>query len=60
MNEEKKKANWAGFIETDVVNFFTLHELEKITIEDGRGNKAKLVRQKDDGIKVEYTSTSVL
>lgn len=60
MSEENKKVNWAGFIESDVVNFFTLHDLEKTTIEDGRGNKAKLTKQKDGGIKVEYTSTSVL
>jgi hypothetical protein len=57
---EKKKINWAGFIESDVVNFFTQNDLDKITIEDGNGNKAKLSRQKNDGIKVEYTSTSVL
>jgi len=60
MSEENKKVSWAGFIESDVVNFCTLHDLEKATIEDGRGNKAKLTKQKDGGIKVEYTSTSVL
>ena len=60
MNEENKKVNWAAFIEADVINFFTLHELEKITIENGKGSKAKLVKQKDNSIKVEYTSTTVL
>jgi hypothetical protein len=60
MTEENKKFNWAGFIESQLVNFFTLHELEKAIIEDGRGNKAKLSKQKDGGIKVEYTSTAVL
>ena len=60
MTEENKKQNWAGFVETTAVNFFVECKLEKMSFEDGTGNKAKLVRQKDDTIKVEYTSTSVL
>lgn len=56
----EKKQNWAGFVETTVVNFFVECKLEKLNIEDGRGNKAKLIRQKDDTIKVEYTSTTTL
>ncbi len=59
-NDTERKQNWAGFVETTVVNFFIDCKLEKINIEDGRGNKAKLVRQKDDTIKVEYTSTTTL
>lgn len=58
--DNEKKVNWAGFIESDVVNFFQLHELEKITLEDGRGNKAKLAKQRDSSIKVEYTSTTTI
>ena len=57
MSEENKKMSWAGFIETTVVNFFTESELEKLSMEDGNGNKAKLSRQKDNTIKIEYTST---
>lgn len=60
MSENNKKKSWAGFVESDVVNFFQLHELEKISLEDGRGNKAKLAKQKDGQIKVEYTSTTTL
>ncbi|MCX7749889.1 MAG: hypothetical protein N2645_23820 [Clostridia bacterium] len=60
MEEQNKKLNWAGFIETTVVNFFTENELEKLVVEDGRGNKAKLSRQKDNTIKVEYTSTTLI
>ncbi|TYQ14860.1 UNVERIFIED_CONTAM: hypothetical protein Cloal_1248 [Acetivibrio alkalicellulosi] len=56
----EKKLNWAGFVETTVVNFFVECQLEKLSIEDGKGNKAKMVRQKDDTIKVEYTSTTTL
>ena len=33
------------------------HKIEKLSIEDGKGNKAKLARTKDNGIKIEYSST---
>jgi hypothetical protein len=56
----EKRMNWAGFVETTAVNFLVECKLEKITMEDGQGNKAKLVRQKNDTIKVEYTSTTTL
>lgn len=60
---EKRKASpqkWAGFVESSVVNFFDEHKIEKLSIEDGNGNKAKLVRTKDNGIKVEYSSTVLM
>jgi hypothetical protein len=60
MDEENKKLNWAGFVETTVVNFFQANNIEKLAIEDGLGNKAKLYRQKDNVIKAEYTSTTTL
>ena len=66
MNEdfsEKKKISpqqWAGFVESNVVNFFDKHKIEKLSIEDGNGNKAKLARTKDNGIKVEYSSTVLM
>lgn len=59
-NINEKKQNWAAFVESTVVNFFIDCKLEKLNLEDGRGNKAKLVHQKDDSIKVEYTSTTTL
>lgn len=58
--ESNKRLNWAGFVETTAVNFFVECKLEKLSIEDGKGNKAKLSRQKDDTIKVEYTSITLL
>ena len=48
MEEQKQKISWAGFVETAIVNFFQEHELEKLSLEDGKGNKAKLSRQKHD------------
>ena len=55
-----RKKMWAAFVESDVVNFFNQYEIEKMTIDDGRGNKAKLARTKDNEIKVEYTSSVTL
>ena len=60
---EKKKISlqqWAGFVESNVVNFFDEHKIEKLSIEDGNGNKAKLARTKDNGIKIEYSSTILM
>lgn len=51
---------WAAFAESDAANFFTGYKLEKMTIEDGNGNKAKFSRTKDGGIKVDYTSSVLL
>ncbi len=61
--ENKKKVSpqkWAGFVESTVVNFFDEHNVEKLSIEDGNGNKAKLARTKDNGIKIEYSSTVLM
>jgi hypothetical protein len=60
IDTSEKRRNWAGFVETTAVNFLVECKLEKITLEDGLGNKAKLARQKNDSIKVEYTSTTLL
>ena len=46
--------------ETEAVTFFERFDLEKLTLEDGLGNKAKLQRTKNNGIKIEYTSSVVL
>ncbi len=60
--KEKKVSpqKWAGFVESAVVNFFDEHKIEKLAVEDGNGNKAKLVRTKDNGIKIEYSSTVLM
>lgn len=51
---------WAGFVESTIVNFFDQYKIEKLSIEDGNGNKAKLSRTKDNGIKIEYRSTVMM
>lgn len=54
---EEQNITWDAFVEGDAVNFFTLNNIEKMTIDDGNGNKAKLSRLKDCGIKIETSST---
>ena len=54
----KKKSSpqeWANFVESTVVNFWNDNRIEKLSLEDGNGNKAKLSRTKD-GVKIEYSS----
>lgn len=58
--ENNNRAKWAQFVETQAVDFFSNAKLEKMTLEDGNGNKAKLAKTKDCGIKLEYTSTTML
>ena len=65
MMEGKQKTqhdrrSWVGFVESDVVTFMTQYDLEKMTIDDGQGNKAKLTRRKDNSVFVECTSSNVL
>ena len=56
----RDRKNWVSFVESDVVNFLMLNEIEKMTIDDGSGNKAKLTRRKDGSVFVECTSSNVL
>lgn len=58
--EGTKRKNWAGFVENEVVTFFEKFEMERLIVEDGSGNKAKLQRTKANSIKIEYTSSVVL
>lgn len=51
---------WVGFVEGTVVNFMLEHDIEKITLDDGAGNKAKLSKLKDSSVKVECTSSNIL
>ena len=57
---KRDRKNWVSFVESDAVNFLCLNEIEKMTIDDGQGNKAKLTRRKDGSVYVECTSSNVL
>ena len=54
------RLKWPAFVESAVVDFFMGHKLERMSVEDGNGNKAKLSLTKDNEIKVEYSSTTIL
>ncbi|MED9958607.1 MAG: hypothetical protein UFE80_05370 [Christensenellales bacterium] len=56
----EKRRGWVGFVEGDAVNFMNQYQIEKMTLDDGAGNKAKLTRLKDNAIKVECTSSNIL
>lgn len=58
--KKPRTGNWAGFVESEVLNFFNRNQFEKMTLEDGNGNKAKLARQKDDNVKIETSSTTIV
>lgn len=57
---KRDRKNWVAFVESDVVNFLCYNDIEKMTMDDGQGNKAKLTRRKDGSVYVECTSSSVL
>jgi hypothetical protein len=59
-SEKTQRLKWAEFVESTVLDFFGEFKLEKMAVEDGNGNKAKLSRTKDNGIKVEHSSTTIL
>ena len=59
-NENGVKIHWATFIESEAADFFNRYELEKMSLEDGDGNKARLTRQKDFSIKVEYSTVTII
>ena len=59
-HEKRDRKNWVAFVESDAVNFLQLSDLEKMTLDDGEGNKAKLMRRKDGSVYVECTSSNVL
>lgn len=58
--QQRSRTGWVGFVESDVVNFMQLHKLEKMTIDDGAGNKARLALTKDGQIRVDCTSSNLL
>ena len=59
-SRSRPSAKLGGLRRNEAVTFFEKFDLEKLTLEDGLGNKAKLQRTKNNGIKIEYTSSVVL
>lgn len=59
-NEEDRGLTWDAFVQGPAVQFFNANRMEKMTLDDGNGNKAKLTRLKDCGIRIESSSTTTL
>ena len=55
-----KPSGWSAFAEGPAADFFTGYKLDKMTLDDGSGNKAKFSRTRDGSIKIEYTSSVLL
>jgi flavin reductase (DIM6/NTAB) family NADH-FMN oxidoreductase RutF len=59
-NEDNRELTWDAFVQGPAVQFFNANRMEKMTLDDGNGNKAKLTRLKDCGIRIESSSTTTL
>lgn len=58
--EEKQPMSWDAFVQGPAVHFFNEYGLEKLTLDNGNGSKAKLTKMKDCGIKIESSSTTTI
>jgi len=58
--EGATRRKWADCVGSQLVPFFVDCKLEKLTCEDGSGNKAKLSRTKDGEIRVESSSITIM
>ncbi len=58
--EEKQTLTWEAFVQGPAVNFFNEYGLEKLTLDDRNGNKVKLTKMRDCGIKIESSSTTTI
>ena len=58
--EGVSRRKWADFVSGQLVPFFADCKLEKLSCEDGSGNKAKLSRTKDNEIKIESSSVTIM
>lgn len=58
--EGAARRKWSDFVTSTLLDFFTGNKLEKMTLEDGNGNKAKVSRTKDNEIKIESSSTTII
>lgn len=55
MEKTMKEKQFKGFVSSTLVNFMEQYKLEKVQIEDGNGNKAKITKDKNGFLKVETT-----
>jgi hypothetical protein len=57
---KKTKEEWYKFINSDVINFLVANNLDKITVDDGCGQKAVIRINKNGEYKIQITSSETL
>lgn len=57
--EEAAKLKWVQQVDGPICELFSGLKLEKLTAEDGNGNKVKLSLTKDNEIKIETASVTI-
>lgn len=57
--QEAAKLRWTESVDGPICELFNALKLEKLTAEDGNGNKVKLSLTKDSEIKIELSSVTI-
>ena len=53
-------SEWEIFVKGELINFMQQFEIEKITVNDGCGKNARIVRNKNGEFKVNITSAETM
>lgn len=54
------KENWDGFVKGEVLNFLVLHNLQKVTVDDGAGKKGVIKLASTGEYKIQITSNETM
>ncbi len=57
--EQAAKLRWTEAVDGPICELFSALKLEKLTAEDGNGNKVKLSLTRDNEIKIELSSITI-
>lgn len=57
---KKTREEWYKFVNSDVVNFLAANGLDKITVDDGCGQKATIKINKNGEYKIQITSSETI
>lgn len=53
-------AGWEQFAKGDLMNFLVLHNLQKVSVDDGAGKKASVKINSKGEYNISYTSSEVM
>ena len=59
-NGVMSNATWEQFAKGDMMNFLILHNLQKVTADDGAGKKATVKINSKGEYNISYTSSEVM